>query len=52
MLYSIRPVRPQDAPDINAIRSMRGTMENVLGMPSNRDEQAERFLTSLGSDDH
>ena len=52
MLYSIRPVRPQDAPGINAIRSMRGTMEDVLGMPSNRDEQAERFLTSLGSDDH
>ena len=52
MLYSIRPVRPQDAPGINAIRSMRGTMEDVLGMPSNRDEQAERFLTSLRSDDH
>ena len=52
MLYSIRPVRPGDAPGINAIRSMRGAMENMLGMPSNRDEQAERFLASLGSDDH
>ena len=52
MLYSIRPVRPGDAPGINAIRSMRGAMENLLGMPSNRDEQAERFLASLGSDDH
>lgn len=52
MFYSIRPVRPEDAPGINAIRSMRGTMENLLGMPSNRDEQVERFFASLGDDDH
>lgn len=48
----IRPVRVEDSEDISEIRRMKGVMENILVIPSERLEGSIRFTESLGNDDH
>lgn len=48
----IRPIRPEDAAAVNALRRQPGVMENTFGMPSDRVNRAEKFIADLGPDDH
>ena len=48
----IRPIRIEDAPDMNRMRIMGGVMENILGVPSERVSDAEEFIRSLTPNDH
>lgn len=48
----IRPVKIEDAADINRMRTMDGVRENILGMPSERISDAEEFIRTLTSSDH
>ncbi len=50
--FTIRPVRPEDAEGLYALRRMPGVYENTLGYPSVRLEQAQAFLSGLGPNDH
>lgn len=48
----IRPVRPDDAPDINDIRRQRSVVEFTLSLPSERISKNEKYIENLGPDDH
>lgn len=48
----IRPVRPEDAEDINAIRRQREVAEFTLALPSERIEASRGLLAGLGPNDH
>ena len=52
MEFYIRPARPEDAEDINAIRRMPGVIENVLGMPSEKLSRSRDYLSNLRDNDH
>lgn len=52
MTFHIRPVRKTDAHQINAIRRQPGVLPNTLGLPSERNERSENFLSSLGDNNH
>ncbi|HPR40732.1 MAG TPA: GNAT family N-acetyltransferase [Oscillospiraceae bacterium] len=45
--YLIRPVRPEDADDINIIRRQPETARFMLAIPSERIEQSENFINNL-----
>lgn len=45
--YQIRPVRPEDADDINIIRRQPETARFMLAIPSERIEQTENFINNL-----
>ncbi len=45
--FLIRPVRPEDADDINIIRRQPETARFMLAMPSERIEQTENFIGNL-----
>ncbi len=47
MNYTIRPIRVEDAPDLNEMYTMDGVRENVLGLFSGRINQTEEFIKSL-----
>ena len=48
----IRPVRVEDAEMLNELRRQPGVMEFTLGMPSERIADNQKYLESLGPDDH
>ena len=48
----IRPIRIEDASDINRMRIMNGVRENILGIASERISDAEAFIKALSQDDH
>lgn len=48
MEFKLRAIKPQDASEINRIRSMRGVMENMMSMPYDRDE----VIQPLGKNSH
>lgn len=48
----IRPVRPEDAPDLNQICRGRTVMPNTYGLPTEREMASRRFVENLGPDDH
>ncbi|MGL5439392.1 MAG: GNAT family N-acetyltransferase [Filifactoraceae bacterium] len=50
--FIIRPTRPSDAEGINEIRRMRGAMETVMGIPSERISSSESFIASMDSSIH
>jgi L-phenylalanine/L-methionine N-acetyltransferase len=52
MDVTIRPVRPDDADAINAIRREPGVIETTLGTPSERIEVNREFIEALGDADH
>lgn len=52
MEYRIRPVTAEDAGALHALRLTPGVMENLLGIPSWRLDQARGWLDGLGSDSH
>lgn len=52
MEYLIRPVTREDAGALHALRRMPGVMENMLGVPSWRLDQAREWLDGLGRDSH
>lgn len=52
MDFLIRPVKLEDAAQINAIRRMPGVFENILGIPSEREQRTEDFIANLGPDNH
>ena len=52
MEYCIRPVTAEDAGALHALRLTPGVMENLLGIPSWRLDQARGWLDGLGSDSH
>jgi putative acetyltransferase len=44
MEYTIRPAMPGDAEGINLLRRLPGTMENILGIPSESVEENRKYL--------
>lgn len=52
MNFNIRPIRNSDAPQLNAIRRQAGVLPNTLGIPSERIERSERFVTNVSDWDH
>ena len=48
----IRPVKIEDAADINRMRRMNGVMENIIGIASERVSDAEAFIRALSTNDH
>ena len=48
----IRPIRPEDAAAVNEIRRMRGVMENLLSIPSERIKKSEDYITNSDADTH
>lgn len=52
MNIKIRPIEVKDAREINAIRRMPGVYENILGLPSERIDRSEAFITGLDSNSH
>lgn len=52
MNFIIRPIRNTDAPQLNAIRRQAGVLPNTLGIPSERIERSERFVTNVSDWDH
>jgi putative acetyltransferase len=48
----IRPIKIEDAADMNRMRIMSGVMENILGIASERVTDAEAFIRALSSNDH
>lgn len=50
--YYLRPPRKEDARALSDLRRMPGVFENVLGVPTNRDDQTEHFIAHFGSNDH
>ena len=48
----IRPIKTEDAADINRMRTMNGVRENILGMASERVSDAEAFIRALTPNDH
>ena len=51
MDYCIRPVKPEDAAGINALRRMPGVFENTLGIPSERETYIAAHIAALGHAD-
>ena len=52
MEFTIRPVRPGDAQGVNELRRMPGVFETMLGIPSERVEDSEKYLLSLDKSSH
>lgn len=50
--YLIRPVRPEDADDINIIRRQPETARFLLAIPSERVEQSQNFIANLRPNNH
>ncbi|HNW04309.1 MAG TPA: GNAT family N-acetyltransferase [Oscillospiraceae bacterium] len=50
--YLIRPVRPEDADDINLIRRQPETARFLISIPSERVEQAQNFIGNLRPNNH
>ena len=48
----VRPIELGDAAGIQALRTMRGVRENILGIASERYVDSENFIKNLTSDDH
>jgi L-phenylalanine/L-methionine N-acetyltransferase len=48
----IRPICLKDAQEINEIRRMNGVMENILGVPSERIQKSESFISNLDVNSH
>ena len=48
----IRPIKIEDAADMNRMRVMHGVMENILGMASERPSDTEAFIRALSHNDH
>ena len=48
----IRPIKIEDAADMNRMRIMYGVMENILGMASERVSDTEAFIRALSPNDH
>lgn len=48
----IRPIKPEDDADINAIRRMDGVRENTLAIFSERVSRSGDFIRSLSENDH
>lgn len=48
----IRPVRPDDAEQINAIRRQESVLLGTLALPGERVEQTRKFLEGLGPEAH
>ena len=48
----IRPIRIEDAADMNRMRIMDGVKENILGLASERLADTEAFIRSLCLNDH
>lgn len=52
MKFIIRPIRNQDTAQINVIRRQAGVLPNTLGIPSERFERSERFISNISDWDH
>lgn len=52
MDYLIRPIRLEDAEDVNEMRRMDGVRETILGIKSERINKTEDFIKGLGINDH
>lgn len=52
MEFSIRPVKTEDAEQINEMRRMPGVFETMLGIPSERVKRSETFLANLDENSH
>ena len=52
MNFIIRPPVLSDAKDIQLIRTARGTMENILGYPTNTVMESENYLINKLANDH
>ncbi len=52
MEFSIRPVQAGDGKGINALRTMPGVFENVLGIPSERIQRSEDFIQGMDQNNH
>lgn len=50
--FTIRSVRLEDAPDINAMRRMDGVRENTLAIFTERVTRSEDFIKGLSENDH
>ena len=50
MDYTIRPIKLSDAAGLAAMRRMPGVFETILGHPTVRDDQSEKFIAALGED--
>jgi putative acetyltransferase len=48
----IRPIKIEDAEDVHKMLIMPGVMENILGMPSERVADTEKFIRDLSPNDH
>jgi len=48
----VRPLRPEDADALHAIRTQPGVADTTLGLPSDRVADSRGFFDALGSDDH
>ena len=48
----IRPVRPEDAKDIQALRVMKGVRETILALASERVTSAAAYIDGLTANDH
>lgn len=52
MNYIIRPIRFEDAEDVNEMRRMDGVRETILGIKSERINKTEDFIKGLGPNDY
>ncbi|GFR35547.1 acetyltransferase [Thermobrachium celere] len=52
MYYIIRPIRLEDAEDVNEMRRMDGVRETILGIKSERINKTEDFIKNLGPNDY
>lgn len=52
MDIKIRPIRVEDAEEINALRIMDGVRENILGITSERIDRSKNFISSLNNNAH
>ena len=48
----IRPIRPEDAEAIHALRLLPSVIDGTMAIPSERMERSQRLLANLGPDDH
>ena len=48
----IRPIRIEDAADIQKLRTMAGVRENILGLASEKVADSEAFIRALTPNDH
>jgi putative acetyltransferase len=48
----IRPIKIEDAADMNRMRVMSGVRENILGVASERVSDTEAFIRALSPNDH